>query len=80
MIYESKNYTYRIQFSGYIIIDKEINKGGKSCRYKLLQSNKREFDIFDDISEHVTLVQLMNMVENFNHEVSISGCYINYSD
>ena len=34
------------------------------------------FDILADISEHVTLVQLMDSLGNENHDISILGCWI----
>ena len=47
------------------MIEKEIDKIEQSCYYKLLQWKKRgAFDIFNDISEYVTLVQLMHKFGN----------------
>ena len=59
------------------MIYKEINKGYQCLCYKMLQWKTRgESDIYNDINEHVTLVQLMDKVGNVNHTVSLSGCWI----
>ena len=48
-----------------------INKGEKRFRYNLLQCNiKGLFDIFNDISDHVTSIQLRDTASNVNHDVS----------
>ena len=61
------------------MIDKERNKGGECHHYKLKKTNKRvTFDIINDISEYITLVQLVDTVVNVNHAVSISGFWIYY--
>ena len=36
----------------------------------------RYFDISTDISEHVTLVQLMDSIVNVNHAISVVGYWI----
>ena len=38
------------------------------------------FDILNDISENVTLVQLMGSLGNVNHAISIVGYWIFYSN
>ena len=48
-----------------------INKGEKRFRYNLFQCNiKGLFDIFNDISDHVTSIQLRDTASNVNHDVS----------
>ena len=37
-------------------------------------------DILTDISEHVTLVQLMDYLGNLNHAISVVGYWIFYSN
>ena len=37
---------------------------------------KGSFNILNDISEHVTLVQLMDSLGNLNHAISAVGCCI----
>ena len=34
------------------------------------------YDIITDISEHVTLVQLVDSLVNFNHTISVVGYWI----
>ena len=38
------------------------------------------FDILNDISEDVTLVQLMDSLGNVNHDIIIVGCWMFYSN
>ena len=38
------------------------------------------FDILNNISEDVTLVQLMDSLGNVNHDIIIVGCWMFYSD
>ena len=42
----------------------------------LFNEEKGEFDILNDISDHVTLVQILGKAGNVNHAVSITGCWI----
>ena len=37
---------------------------------------RSEFDVLNDISEHVTLVQLMETIRNVNHSVSMDRSWI----
>ena len=49
----------RIRFSTKILTDGVRNKGEQRFRYKAVQwKNKGSFDITNDISDHVKLVQL----------------------
>ena len=42
---------------------------------------KYDFDILNDISEDVTLVQLMDSIENVNHAISVVSYWISdFSD
>ena len=41
--------------------------------YNINKWKKGQFDSLHDISENITLVQLMDSVGNFNNEVSIFG-------
>ena len=34
------------------------------------------YDIMNNISEHVTFLQLMNSLDNLNHAVSVVGTWI----
>ena len=38
--------------------------------------NKGSYDILTDTSENVTLVQLMNYLENVNYDISVVGYWI----
>ena len=49
-------------------------KGDQNLRYNLTIWKKNDaFDILNDISENVTLVQLMDSIVNVNHDISILG-------
>ena len=53
----------RINFDCDILTDTVINKGEQWCRYSIFQWNiKGSFDIFNHISYHVTLVQLIELL------------------
>ena len=70
LFYTFHEYTYKIKFTNEIMLDKERNKGEKCLHYKLEQcKEKGRFDIMNIISEHVTLVQLMDYLGNVNHAV-----------
>ena len=59
-------------FSNEILSDKKRITGDQNLRYKLEQWKKIDtFDILNNISNYVTLVQLMYSVGNFNHTVSV---------
>ena len=66
-----------IKFANAIIVDKSINKGDHSLCNKLKKSRKLvTFDILNNISDHVTLVKLMDSLGNINHAVSVVGKFI----
>ena len=56
-------------------------KGEQNLRYNLKIWKKNDaFDILNDISEDVTLVQLMDSLGNVNHAISIVGhCIFDYN-
>ena len=59
------------------MLDQSRKKGEHRIWYNIKQWIKRgSFEILDYISEHVTLVQRMDMVVNVKHAVSISGNWI----
>ena len=59
--YKVHDYVDRIKFANTIIVDKERTKVEKHLHYKLKQCKRRvAFDIMNDISEHITLMQLMD--------------------
>ena len=52
-------------------------KGKHNLRYNLTIWKKNDaFDVLNDISENVTLVQLMDSPGNVNHAISIVGPWI----
>ena len=53
--------------------DQAKNWGEQRFHYNIQKWKKRPSDIPHDISENVTLVQLMNSFVNVNHAVSIVG-------
>ena len=55
-------------------------KGEQHIRYNLKVWHKKDgFYILKNISEYVTLVQLMESLGNVNHAISILGYWIFYS-
>ena len=53
-------------------------KGEQNLRYNLTIWNKNDaFDILNEISENVTLVQLMDSLGNVNHAIIIVGHWRN---
>ena len=64
----------RIYFANDIFKNKKRNKGEPKVHYNLMKYNKmREYIILEDISENVTLVQLMGSLVNVNHAISVVG-------
>ena len=58
----------RVKFSSDILTERVRNKGEQWCRYEIFQwNNKVSFDVFNDISDHVTFVQLEDSAGNVNH-------------
>ena len=52
-------------------------KGEPKVHYILRKyKNKGSYEIMTDISENVTLVQLMNYLGNVNHAISVVGYWI----
>ena len=71
----------RIRFSNTIIKSRRKIKVEQNLQYNLTIWNKNDaFDILNDISEDITLVQLMESPENVNHNISIVGYWIFYSN
>ena len=66
-----------IDFSNDIIKNKKINRDETKVHYNLIKYKKKElYKILEDISKHVTLVQLINSLENVNHDISVVGNWI----
>ena len=52
-------------------------KGEPKVHYSLVKYNKKgSYDILKDISEHVTLVKLMDSLRNVNNAISVFGYWI----
>ena len=52
-------------------------KGEQNLRYNMTIRKKNDaFDILNDMSENVTLVQLMDSLGNMSHAISIVGHWI----
>ena len=56
--------------------DRVREEDNQNIRYKMFKLKTGEFDILNDISDHVTLVQLIETAGNVNHAVSIIRCWI----
>ena len=66
-----------IHFVNEIMINNKINKGEARVHYKLIKYKKKgDYKILEDISSNVTLVQLMDSLENVNHAISVVGNWI----
>ena len=60
-----------INFDNDILKNKKINVGEARVNYTLIKYKKmREYKILENISENVTLVQLMDSLGNVNHAIS----------
>ena len=56
-------------------------KGEHNLRYNMTTWKKNDaFDVLTDMSENITLVQLMYSLVNMNHAISIVGHRIFYSN
>ena len=63
------------------ILKTKTNKGKQKVYYSLRKYKKMSFlDILTDISEHVTLVKLMDYLGNMNHSISVIRYWIFYSN
>ena len=66
-----------IHFSNYIMKNKRRIKGEQDLQYNLTIWKKNDdFYILNEISEYVTLIQLMESLENVNRDISIVGHWI----
>ena len=62
----------RIIFANSIMLDKTRNFREQGLCYKLYTWKEMgAFDILNNISEHVTLVQIMDSLGNVNHALSV---------
>ena len=64
----------RIHFASEIMKNRKRNKGEARLYYKLMKYKKMgDYNILEDISANVTLVQLMDSIGNVNHAISVVG-------
>ena len=64
----------RIDFANSILKNKNKIKGEPRVLYILRKYKKKgSYDIMTEISEHVTLVQLMDFLGNAYHAISVVG-------
>ena len=69
----------RIEFANYILKSQKIDIGKQVFYYNLKKyKQKGSFNNVNNISEHVTLVQLMNSLGNVNHAIRVLGSWILY--
>ena len=67
----------RIDFSSAILINEKKIKGKPRVYYSPRKyKNMCSYDILRDISEHVTLVKLMDSLGNANNDISVVGYWI----
>ena len=65
LVCQHNGYYYRVIFSNLIMLDQAQNKGYNCLHYKIKQWKiKGDFEILNNISENVTLVQLIDTVGN----------------
>ena len=66
-----------IDFKNAILKNEERMKGEPKVHYSLVKYKKKGYyDILKDISEHFTLVKLMDSLGNVNHAISVFGYWI----
>ena len=67
----------RIHFANEIMLNRKRNKGEVRVHYKLIKYKKKyDYKVLEDISANVTLVQLMDSIENVNHAINVVGNWI----
>ena len=71
---QTKEFKTRIHFANAIMKNRRRIKVEQNLQYNMTIWNKNDaFDILNDISEYITLVQLMESLGNDNHAISIVG-------
>ena len=67
----------RIGFANSILKNEKTIKGKPRVYYSLRRyKNMSSYDILIDISEHVTIFQLMGSLGNVNHDIIVVGYWI----
>ena len=81
MTLQTKNCKNGIHFANSIMKNRIKIKIEQKLRYNLtIWKLNDAFDILNEISENVTLVQLIESLGNMNHAISIVGYWIFYSN
>ena len=67
----------RIDFANEIMLNRKTNKGEARVHYKLIKYKKMgDYNILEDISANVILVQLMDSLRNVNYAISVVVSWI----
>ena len=66
----------RIYFANDILKNKKLKGEPRVYYIRRKYKNKGSYDILTNISENVTLVQLMDSLGNMNHAISVFGYWI----
>ena len=67
----------RVDFSNAVLKNQKIVKVEQKLYYNMKKyEQKVSFNILNEISKHVTLVQLMYYIGNANHAISVVGSWI----
>ena len=77
MTIQTETFRNRIHFANAIMTNRSKSKDEHNLKYNLKVWHKNDvFDIINNVSEYVTLVQLMESLVNVNHAISIVGYWI----
>ena len=80
MTLHTDQFSNRIHFDNSIITNRMHIKVEQRLIYNLKIWQKNDaFDVLNNISEYVTLVQLMDSLGNINHDIIIVGYWISDS-
>ena len=72
-----EGFVYIVSYSNSIMTDNVRNKFYEHRRYEVKKRKRRnDFDIINDMSEYLTLIQLMDNLGNVSHAVTMSGVWI----
>ena len=72
IIYSQVGFTNCIGFENYVLKSKRRIKGEQILYYNMEKyKHKGYFDILNNISEHVTLVKLMDSIGNMNRSIGV---------
>ena len=67
----------RIHFANEIMLNRKRNKSEARVHYKLIKYKKMvDYKSLEDVSANFTLVQLIDLIGNVNHAISVVGNWI----